>query len=106
MLQTNFRHGKEISNGFLKDRTVQIIFRALVAGWQKQKAGGRIPQPASFAGQAGLCRRSLVRVGGLWGDGKGPPLNRSEFLSMRYTLSTTYHMMKDKFARKNGLKSL
>ena len=30
-----------------------------MAGWPKQKAG--------LAGQAGLCWRSPVRVGGLWG---------------------------------------
>ena len=36
----------------------------LVAGWQKQKAGGRMLQPAGLAGQAGLCLRSPVRVGG------------------------------------------
>ena len=37
---------------------------------------------------------------GVWGDGKGPPSNQSEFLAMRYTLSTIYLMMYNQLAKK------
>ena len=37
------------------------------AGGRLAKAGGRMLQPAGLAGQAGLCWRSPVRVGGLGG---------------------------------------
>ena len=41
-------------------------FLGLVAGWPKQKAGGRMIPPAGFAGQAGLCWWSPARAGPAW----------------------------------------
>ena len=46
---------------------IKVNFLGLVAGWPKQKARGRMLQPAGLAGQAGLCWRSQVQVGGLGG---------------------------------------
>ena len=40
---------------FLSDIKCEVKSVGLVAGWQEQKAGGRMLPPAGFAGQAGLC---------------------------------------------------
>ena len=36
---------------------------------------------------------------GVWGDGKGPPSDGSDFFAMRCTISTIYFMMQDQLGR-------
>ena len=66
-------------------------FLGLVAGWPKQKAGGRMLLLAGFAGQAGLCWWSpaTAKSGtgrGSGGTGRGHPATEANFLYFKHDL--------------------
>ena len=81
--------GASLSEGFQRF----LILVGLVAGWPKQKAQAR----PDFVGEV-RPQRSPVRVGGLGGREGATQQPKRIFC----TLSTIYHMMQDKFARKFG----